>query len=251
MDKTSLRPLVLEILRKTPQTHLHAIETEIRKRRDDYERHDVLALQEILWELLVQGVLAPGKNSLNLNLPFVHVTEYGVNCLEDGVVLAHDPDRFIARLEEGCGSALDSGLIETTREALLAFLAGRYPSSVVMLARSTEILLDRLADAVIRHAKRTGHGVQRLEKARSNPRRLGATLMRTLASRRLPALLADEVEGQLRGLRTLVDGCRSTDGRARLPVVDRETVLAYLLLFPGQCRFLYDLIAHLEGESAE
>jgi len=251
MDKATLRPLVLESLRKTPQTHLHAIETEIRRRTDDYERHDVLALQEILWDLLVQGVLAPGKNSLNLDLPFVHVTEYGVSCLENGAILAHDPDGYVARLEANCGDTADPHLIETTREALLAFLAGRYPSSVVMLGRSAETLLARLAGALIRHAKRTGHGVQRLQAARSDPRRLGSTLLRTLASRRLPSPLADEYEANLRGLQTVIDGSRSTNGRARLPSADRETVLAYLLLFPGQCRFVYDLIAHLEGESPE
>ena len=251
MDKASLRPLVLEALRKTPQTHLHAIETEIRKRADNYERHDVLTLQEILWDLLVQGVLAPGKNSLNLNLPFVHVTEYGVSCLENGAILAHDPDGYIARLEADCGDAADPHLIETAREALLAFLAGRYPSSAVMLGRAAEVLITRVADALIRHAKRTGHGVRRLQAVRSDPRRLGSAVLRTLASRRLPPPLADTHEADLRGLRTLIDGSRSTDGRALLPSVDRETVLAYLLLFPGQCRFVYDLIAHLEGESTE
>ena len=92
MDKASLRPLVLDILRKTPQTHLHAIETEIRRQTEDYERHDALVLQEIVWDHLVHGVLAPGKNSLNLNLPFVHVTEFGTACLESGEALVHDPD---------------------------------------------------------------------------------------------------------------------------------------------------------------
>ena len=249
MDKANLRPLVLEILRKTPQTHLHAIETEIRRRTDDYERHDALALQEILWELLVQGVLAPGKNSLNLNLPFVHVTEFGAECLEDGSVVAHDPDGYVARLVASCGDG-DPALVETTREALLAYLAGRYPSSVVMLGRSAGILLDRLADALIRHGKRTGRGVQRVEAARADPGRLGATLLRALASRNLPPPLADEVENQLRGVQALIDASRSVRGRPRLPSADRDTVHARLLLFPGHCGFVYDLIGHLEGESS-
>ncbi len=250
MDKASLRPLVLEILRKTPQTHLHAIETEIRRRRtDDYERHDALALQEILWELLVQGVLAPGKNSLNLNLPFVHVTEFGAECLEDGSVLAHDPDGYAAHLVACCGEG-SPDLVETTREALLAFLAGRYPSSTVMLGRSAGVLLDRLADALIRHGQRTGRGVQRVEAARTDPDRLGATLLRALASRNLPPSLVDEVEPQLRGVQALIDASRSADGRPRLPRADRDTVHARLLLFPGQCRFVHDLIGHLEGESS-
>ena len=247
MDKASLRPLVLEILRKTPQTHLHAIETEIRRRTEDYERHDALVLQEIVWELLVQGILAPGKNSLNLNLPFVHVTEFGTDCLERGEALVHDPDGYVARLDANCTHGCPD-LIETTREALLTFLAGRYPSSAVMLGSSAGILLDRLADAVIRHGVRTGRGVQRLEAARTNPGRLGTTMLRALTSRNLPPPLRDEIEGQLRGLQILIDASRSVDGRTRLPRVDRDTAHARLLLFPGQCRFVYDLIGHLEGD---
>ena len=71
MDRSRLSLLVFDVLRKNPQTHVHAVENEIRQIADDYDRHDVLTLHEIIWDLLVQGVLAPGKNSLNLNLPFV------------------------------------------------------------------------------------------------------------------------------------------------------------------------------------
>ena len=248
MEKAALRPMVLDVLRKTPQTHLHAIETEIRRLTEEYERHDVLALQEILWELLVQGVLAPGKNSLNLNLPFVHVTTFGATCLEDGTVLVHDPDGYVAGIEASCGDAASPDMIETVREALLAYLAGRYPSAVVMLGRAAETLLGRLADAAIRHGAKTGHGVRRLEEARSAPRRLIAVLRRAPPPRRLPAPLSNDLDGALLGLGTVLDGSREADGRSRLPRSERETVYAYLLLFPGQCRVVYDLIAHLEGD---
>jgi len=250
MDKATLRPLVLGILRKTPQTHLHAIETEIRRQTEDYERHDVLILQEILWELLVQGVLAPGKNSLNLNLPFVHITEFGARCLDDGTVLVHDPDGYVADIQASFGDAADPELIETVREALLAYLAGRCPSAVVMLGRAAEILAGRLAETAIRHGRRTGHGVQRLEASRTDPRRLVGALRRTLARRRLPGVLDDDLEATLSGLGTVIGSSLTSDGRLRLPRADRDTVFAYLLLFPGHCRFVYDLIARLEAESA-
>jgi len=250
MDKATLRPLVLGILRKTPQTHLHAIENEIRRQTDEYERHDVLAVQEILWELLVQGVLAPGKNSLNLNLPFVHVTEFGTECLEDGVALVHDPDGYIAGLESACGDACDPIVVETTREALLTYLAGRYAPAMVLLARSAERVIERAAEAAIRHGHREDHGVRRLEEARSNPQRLAAALRRALASWHLPPPFAEDVEPELAGIATVLDAARTAEGRFRLPRVDRETVFAHLLLFPGHCRFVYDLVVHLEGEPA-
>jgi len=247
MDKATLRPLVLEVLRKTPQTHLHAIETEIRKRTDEYERHDALALQEILWELLVQGVLAPGKNSLNLNLPFVHVTEFGAACLEGGPTLVHDPDGYLRHLEEGCGRGVDPDLIDTTREAVLAYLAGRYPSSAVMLGRAAETLLDRLADALSCQEEKAGRSAEHSDDARSDTDRLVVAARRALASRRSDAHAADDAEAHLRELHELTD-IHPTGRRSALPRADRDTALARLLLFAGQCRFVYDLIAHLEGE---
>ncbi len=250
MDKPTLRPLVFEILRKTPQTHLHAIETEIRRRTDDYERHDVLTLQEILWELLVQGVLAPGKNSLNLNLPFVHLTAFGVQCLEVDTILPHDPDGYIERLQAACGEDVDPLLIETTREALLAYLAGRYPSSAVMLGRSAWILLHRLGEALIEHGRGTGRGVRRLEAARHRPRRLASTALRAIGFRDLAPELVEDGQQRLRGLRILLEASHRDDGRPPLPRIDRETTHGYLLLFPQQCQIVYHLVAALEGESS-
>ena len=247
MDKESLRPLVLEVLQRTPQTHLHAIETEIRKRTEDYERHDVLTVQEILWELLVQGILAPGKNSLNLNLPFVHVTEYGMSSLEDGAARLHDPEDYIACLQAACPRTAET-LIETAREALLGFLAGRYASAIVMLGRAAEFLLARLAETLIQYGVRAGHRIQRIEAAMPDPSRLAAVVARTLAARELPPPFSDDAASTLRELRTLVDAIRSDDGGIRFPTADRDEVHARLLLFPSACRFIYDLITHLEGE---
>lgn len=33
--------------------------------------------QEAFWQLVVEGILAPGMNSANMNLPWFHVTECG------------------------------------------------------------------------------------------------------------------------------------------------------------------------------
>jgi len=249
MDKSTLRPWVLEILRRMPQTHLHAIEAEIRKLTDDYERHDALVLQEILWEFLVQGVLAPGKNSLNLNLPFVHLTDFGSEALEGGDICAHDPEGYVNRLRASCGEGVDPDLVETAREALLAFLAGRYPSSAVVLARAAAILLHRLGLSLIEHGKRVGRGVKRLEAARSDPSRLVAVIRRTLPSGRSLPELEEDAEAHLRGLETLLDAACPSGERLRLPRTDRETALAHLLLFPSHARFVHHLIEHLERGS--
>lgn len=244
MEKQRIRELTLQVLAKNPQTHVHMIENEIRQLAGDYERHDTLALQEVVWDLLVQGILAPGKNSLNLNLPFVHVTEYGARCLDDGAIRAHDPRNYIEHLIALATERVGPLVVDSAREAQLSFLAGRYPSAVVMLARAVEGLLDAMVDALTRSGAE-------IALSWTDAKAQLLAIIAALETQLLPAPLQDEQGPRLAGLRTLLDLSRTDDGRPLVASVDRDQVLAYLLLFPAQCRFVYDLISHLEGESPE
>ena len=249
MDKQTLRPVVFGILKKTPQTHFHAIENDLRKLVESYERRDVLTLQEILWELLVQGVLAPGKNSLNLNLPFVHVTDYGAQCLEDGRILAHDPDRYIEQLTRQVGSELDDLVIRSTREALAVFLSGSWTSSVILLARAAEFLFDQIADTIV-STRRHNDDIQALESSARFSRSQAQAVTQLLQHRSLAAEISGSIEPQLNGLLALIQTSRNQDGSPRWPQPSRDQVLGFFLLFPEQCAFVYHLIRILEGNAA-
>ena len=108
MEKTDLRPLVLEALRQEPDTQFASLHARVADMASNYNRvHDELLVREIIWELLVQGVLAPGLNRTNLEFPWIHVTEYGVQCLEAGAILPHDPDGYLVRLQQQVGTDLD------------------------------------------------------------------------------------------------------------------------------------------------
>ena len=250
MDKQTLRPVVFEILKKTPQTHFHAIENDVRKLVDSYDRGDVLTLQEILWELLVQGVLAPGKNSLNLNLPFVHLTDYGAQCLEDGRILAHDPDAYIERLTGQVGLDIDGFVVQTTREALVVFASGSWTASVILLARVTEFLFDHLARLLLSTPSHQGDDIERLDAARRFSRSQAEAVIHILLHRNLPSELISSLEPQLNGLLALLQYSRHQDGAPRAPQPSRDQVLGFLLLLPEQCAFVYHLLNVLEGEAA-
>lgn len=250
MDKATLRLSVFEILKKTPQTHFHAIENDLRKAVESYERHDVLTLQEILWELLVQGVLAPGKNSLNLNLPFVHLTEYGSQCLDDGRIMAHDPDSYVERMIETIGEGIDDFVLHSVREALTVFLSGSWSSAVTLLSRAAEHLFDRLANALIRAGHRDGRGTKRLEESSRFSRSRAQAVIQSLQHRSLPSLSAESIEPQLNGLLALIQLSRNQDGSPRWAQPSRDQVLGFFLLFPEQCAFVYHLMDALEGKAA-
>ncbi len=204
MDKVRLRPAIFDVLRRTPQTHLHAIENEIRQKVEGYERGDALLVQEVVWDLLLQGVLAPGKNSLNLHLPFVHVTEYGQRCLDEGAIAAHDPDGYAATLHAAARGAISDVVLESARDALLAFHRGLFRASLVLLSRAALELLREI------HATDPG-----------------------------PQDSAEPAPPELEALARLA---HSEAGGPVLPSADRESTLGRLLVFPEQCRVAYTLI---------
>ena len=100
MDKAELRSLVFAALRNQPETHIDGVKTRIRNLAVDYQSADDLIVHEILWELLTQGVLAPGMSPTHLDLPSIHVTEFGLKVLETGDVQPHDPDGYLTHLQE-------------------------------------------------------------------------------------------------------------------------------------------------------
>jgi len=251
MDKSELRPLVLEALRRDGQTHLHAIDHRIRQLEPEYQRHDILILQEILWELLLQGVLAPGKNSLNLNLPFVHVTEYGARCLEEDALVLHDPDGYVERLTQDVSDPLDEVVRESVRESLLTFLAGRFVAAAAMLGMAAERLLDLVITATVNGvadpSRREALDAALSGAAGSVDDRfdIARTELSTLS---FPKESQDTLDPLFAGLLTLVRYTRDEDGHPVVRAVERETVHAGLLLFPRYCRHVYALIDHLGAD---
>jgi hypothetical protein len=242
MDKATLRSVVLETLTRTPQTHFHAIENEVRRQVDEFERHDVLLLQEIVWDLLVQGVLAPGKNSLNLHLPFVHVTQFGMQCLQEGVRQLQDPDAYMQRLESTTGRTMDDGVRRHVHEALLVFLAGSPSAAVVLLSRAVETLFDRLADGLLSSAPEDEDVWAELAETPRASRRRAEAVIEALQWVERSIQRDLRIQPTLNGLLAAMQLSRQEDGAARWPDVSRDRVQALFLLFPEGCAVAYHLI---------
>ncbi len=239
MEKSELRRLVFEVLRRDPQTHLNAVEFQVRSIAEAYERHDALCLHEVVWELLLQGVLAPGKNSLNLNLPFLHITDYGAQCLESGEIILHDPDGYMHALEEAVGPPLDPTIRTYVHSAQEAFLTGNYLATLNLLASAVERCANLLESVI---AVNTADALQSAT----------ATLERIIA--RISSLeIADdqreEIVLQLDVLRTVVEHTRDRHGQPRAVAIDRETAYGSLLLFPNGLRVVYRLLSEIKGRS--
>ena len=103
MNKSAFRLLVLEALRVQPNNSFGGVEQRIKRSGLKEHIYDHLIVSEIIWELLVQGVLAPGNRimgGIHTELPHFHVTEYGKQCLEAGDILPYDPEGYLDRLQQ-------------------------------------------------------------------------------------------------------------------------------------------------------
>jgi hypothetical protein len=247
MEKRELRPLVLDFVRRVPHTHLHAVIAHVKEAAPDYERHDALKVHEVLWDLLLQGVLAPGKDSLNLSLPFVHVTEEGLLSLEEETLL-HDPDGYLDTLAERAGGPLDEAALVYVRESVLSFLAGRDRACVDLLALASERVLDLLVEAqarTLRTARERAAFVGRIARAGRSAEARASVLREALADVRLPAPAAAALDRDIPGLLAFLRYARDEAGAPCPRPVDRETAHANLLLFPGHCAGISALLAAL------
>ena len=250
MKKDDLRPLVLEILRRDSQTHLNVVISQVKNLVEDYQRHDALKICEIIWELLVQGVLAPGKNSWNLNLPFVHATEYGLRCLEEDAVLLHDPNGYLERLEERVGQSLDDIVLTHVRESLLTVLAGRYQAAAVMLGVASERCIDLLAQAytnTMADKSRRETFERKLKQAGRNIKQRLDILQDELFALALPTELGNDLDIQLSGVFALLRCSRDDAGHPTGQTIDRDTCHAHLLVFPQYCKRIYALIDYFQS----
>lgn len=62
-----------------------------------------ILLQDVFWEFIVQGIIAPGTNLSTPNLPWFHVTDYGRKVLDSGELLPHDPAGYCSVFEMRLG----------------------------------------------------------------------------------------------------------------------------------------------------
>jgi hypothetical protein len=102
---------------------------------------------EVIWELIMEGVYAPGLSMQSPNLPFIRATEYGLRCFAAGELTAHDPDDYSRRLKVACPT-IDETTLLYTGESLNSYRAGNHLASTVMIGVAAEKMLLRLIDAV-------------------------------------------------------------------------------------------------------
>lgn len=232
---------------------------EITQRHGYWGGLQVLAEQEkalivnVVWSLVIQGILVPGSSDGKYGWPNLHLTEYGKQCIEEDRVLPHDPDGFLQDFHRELPNA-DSTVVEYLTESLQCFIHGLHRSAAVMLGGASEqavlLLIDSCTDAIAdRNAKQTFQS--KIEKALSIFRKYEVFDQRFSGlKRRMPRELTDNVDSQMRGVFDLIRGSRNDAGHPAIGAsVGRDAVYSHLRLFTPYCRRIHELIAWFASNS--
>ena len=86
---------------------------------------------------MVQGIVAPGSDPDNIELPFFHVTDYGKAVLDSLPESPYFPQRYLSRFREQLPAA-DPTMLAYLSESLETFVRGNHIAATVMLGIAAE-----------------------------------------------------------------------------------------------------------------
>jgi len=108
----------------------------------------VVLANEVMWQLIIQGVITVGMDSHNLNLPWFRITDYGQKVLAAERFVPHDPTGYVNELR-AINAPLDMTVtIRYAEEALACFAAGCSVASVLLLGVAAESAFDQLCNSI-------------------------------------------------------------------------------------------------------
>jgi len=267
LDYEELRPLVLEAIKQLSNGHALQLigiinktdsvarsagfYANVRPWRDlasvtehYMPKQDREKVRQIVWEFILQGILAIGLNEQNPSFPFVSITEHGKEVLESGRTLPHDPDGYLKRLKTEIPN-LDPLIEMYLSESLQAYLKGLMFSSAVMLGVASEkaflMLFEAFTNSLTDRTK-----IQKfhsLQKSFLTKKKFDDLKKEIMAIRRtLPRELSDDLESQFDGIFNLISVTRNDAGHPTGRRIERGVAYTHLQLFPLYCRRVYGLI---------
>jgi hypothetical protein len=250
------RVIVLQRLRDDHSWNQHGTVSREFDRYVDYvgdseegRRRFASLVQDILWELMIQGVIAPGLNVSNPNLPFFHITEYGKKVISEQKYMPHDPTGYLDRFRAGLKDP-DSVVTIYLSESLECFARENMIASVVMLGIAAErvflLLCNALLDSLSDPSEKTEF--ERILDRRSMKPKMDWVLNKIQKLQQgSPRPLPDNVNIMLCAIYDFIRCQRNDLGHPQdsLPSVTREGAYVNLQVFPGYCEMADQVVNYL------
>ena len=198
------------------------------------DRFEFLA-DEVLWQLFMQGVITPGKDSSNPALPWFRLTSYGKKVLAAERFIPHDPTGYLEEVGQVAQSVVGQAALTYLEEALRCFTSGCHLASVLLLGIASEAVLLRLCE-VAQNAlsdSKERSDFDQLQWVKPKHRWL-VDKYDSLPARDRRTQLPESLDVTLTSLYDLIRRQRNELGhpQEQPPAIDRELAFMYLKLFP-------------------
>lgn len=116
--------------------------------RQNGRRALMFLAREVFWEMVAAGIVAPGMDTHNLDLPWFHITQYGSQVLASTDPQPYDPTGYLSRLRERVENP-DGTVIAYLAESLETFRKGNLVACAVMLGIASERVFLLLCDSLV------------------------------------------------------------------------------------------------------
>jgi hypothetical protein len=216
-------------------------------------RNDQTRVQDIFWDLLIEGVVRPGLgDGTNNDLPHFHVTDRGKAALSEASPSPYDPDGYLRRLRADI-PAIDPVIVTYLEESLHTFRINCLLSSTVTLGCASEKALLLLLEAYARALEPTRATRFRKDTDGKMIKQQFDVFQKRLDDHlrgKLDRELLADLETRLLGVFSMIREVRNEAGHPSGRVPEREVCYANLTVFPSYLRKVYDLIGWLDGQAA-
>ncbi len=204
----------------------------------------VVLANEVMWQLIIQGVLTVGCDSANPNLPFFRITDYGEMVLKTERFVPHDPTGYLDEIKSVKGSVLTKVAITYIEESLRCFNSGCHVASVLLLGVAAESVFLNLCNA-IQSSLKNSNDIKKLDGGLSvkTKHRWVVQRYQDLPSVVRREKLPESIDMTLTSLYDLIRRQRNDLGHPqdKPPKLSREQAFIVFKLFPEFVRDIEDL----------
>jgi len=210
---------------------------------------DFETLQQIIHELYFEGIFILGNSTGGTGawmLPHYRLTTYGQEVVNTTEYQPHDPEGYLSRIKSEITN-IDKVIVRYLEEGLSCFRRNLLLAAAVMIGCAAEkamlLLIEEFGTALKDPKEQTKY--EKEIKPRLISRKYKALWKRLQPlSASLPDGLGDDLHVILDRVFELIRTTRNEAGHPTGKTIERETIRANLILFPGYCRRVYGLIEH-------
>ena len=216
----------------------------------DLAERDANLVNEIVWDLIIERVLAIGLNKANPDWPFLRLTEYGKTLVNSGEsVIIHDVDGMVSLLKTSIPQC-DSIIVTYFTECLETYRINSLLASSVMLGCAAEKLICILFDSYLVWLKKVSEKeYNKLKNAESRViARKFDELTSSMKSHRIemPDALLSDYDLTINSVFTIIRKNRNDAGHPTGKTISREELRLTAYVFIEHCKQTYRLIDYFK-----